>query len=165
MNDGDDFISLPAMAVDATADEVGTYGKRDVETGGFLLASPDKPEISVVAFAGDVGIVRRRYLFQISERALDRIFTFADDRGLWIPGQFHSHGMGAFLSPTDREHGLRVDGFVSAVIPTYAEPPRDVARWGWWRFADGEWVDVDIGRAGIGAVELVRFDEDGIRDG
>jgi hypothetical protein len=118
--------------------------------------------VSAVAFAGDIGIVRYRDVFQISERALDRIFTFADDHDLWIPAQFHSHKADAFLSFTDERHGLCVEEFTSIVIPTYAAPPDDIARWGWWRFTAGRWRDAEPGHVTGGTVQLVRFDEAGV---
>ncbi len=154
---------LPQAAVAAIAKDVQVYGHRGLETGGFLLLSRDADVVSTVAFAGDEGIVRQRNLFQISERALDRLFTFADDRDLWVPVQFHSHGAGAFLSLTDADHGLRAEGFTSAVIPGYRDPPTDIHQWGWWRFTAGRWGRVSGACVGDGLVELVRFDEVGVR--
>ncbi len=128
-------ILIPASGVTAVVDETAAFGVRDLETGGFLLvprssSADGGSPVAVIALAGDTGIVRDRRLFQISERALDRIFAFADDHDLWIPAQFHSHKVDAFLSRADQRHGLCVEEFISAVIPTYASPPRDLARWG-----------------------------------
>ncbi len=108
-------ILIPASGVTAAVDETAAFGVRDLETGGFLLvprssSADGGSPVAVIALAGDTGIVRDRGLFQISERALDRIFAFADDHDLWIPAQFHSHKVGAFLSRTDQRHGLCVDG-------------------------------------------------------
>ena len=160
---GGDRLRIPASAIEAIGDEVLAFGSRDVETGGFVMAARDGDTVSIVAVAGNTGIVRRGNLFVMSELALDRIFTFADDRQMWIPAQFHSHRLGAFLSETDKEHGLRVDGFISVVIPTYSDPPRDVARWGWWRFGAGRWRTIEPGGIAGGQVDVVRFDEDGVR--
>ena len=161
-------ILIPASGVTAVVDETAAFGVRDLETGGFLLvprssSADGGSPVAVIALAGDTGIVRDRGLFQISERALDRIFAFADDHDLWIPAQFHSHQVDAFLSRTDQRHGLCVEEFISAVIPTYASPPRDLARWGWWQFASGAWRDTEPGRVTDGTVEVVRFDEAGVR--
>lgn len=160
-------ITIPVAGVTAVVDETVAFGARDLETGGFLLvpraSSAERDTlVSAIALAGDVGIVRRRDVFQISAPALDRIFTFADDHDMWIPVQFHSHGIGAFLSVTDERHGLRVEGFVSTVIPTYTAPPRDLARWGWWRFEAGRWRDAEPGQVTGGTVQVVRFDEAGV---
>jgi hypothetical protein len=160
-------IVIPADAVTAVIGETAAFGARDLETGGFVLVprvtSPGgDPPAAAIALAGDAGIVRHRDLFQISERALDRVFTFADDHDLWIPAQFHSHRVGAFLSVTDKRHGLRVDGFISVVVPAYASPPRDLTRWGWWQFESGRWRDAESGHVTGGTVEVVRFDEAGV---
>jgi len=86
--------------------ETRAYGQRYPETGGFLMLPRDSGTVTTVAFAGTTGIVRRQHLFQISERALDRLFTFADDHDLHIPVQFHSHEYDAF--GRDLAHGLQV---------------------------------------------------------
>jgi hypothetical protein len=161
-------ILIPASGVTAIVDETAAFGVRDLETGGFLLvprvsSADGGSPVAVIALAGDAGIVRDRGLFQIGERALDRIFVFADHHDLWIPAQFHSHKVDAFLSWTDRRHGLCVEEFISTVIPAYASPPRDLARWGWWQFAPGAWRHTDPGRVTDGTVEVVRFDEAGVR--
>jgi hypothetical protein len=161
-------ILIPAAGVAALIGEAIAFGARGLETGGFLLASradPDGgyPAVTAVALAGDAGITRHRDVFQVSERALDRVFTFADDRGLWIPALLHSHRTGAFLSAADQRYGLNVDGFVSAVIPRYASPPGDPASWGWWRFESGQWRDAPPGRTAGEAAEVLRFDEAGVR--
>jgi hypothetical protein len=151
--------------VHAVLDETRAYGKRNVETGGFLTASTNSDAITGVAVAGTAGIVRRADLFQISERALDRLFTYADDRGLWMPVQFHSHRFGAGMSLTDELHGLRVEGFISTILPQYANPPEDASKWGWWQFTEGEWrplTPISIDRPESGPV--VVFDEGGVRE-
>jgi hypothetical protein len=151
--------------VAAVLRETRSYGKRSLETGGFLLATVGNDALMGVALAGDAGILRHRRLFQISEGALDRLFTFADDLGYWIPVQFHSHEIGAFMSRADSEHGLRVEGFISTIIPEFENPPDDAGSWGWWHFHDGVWhprapVTVQPGRAET----VVVFDEGGVRD-
>jgi hypothetical protein len=161
-------IEIPAVGVTALADEIAAFGAQDLETGAFLLApraSPSgrDPRVTVIALAGDAGIVRQRDLFQVSERALAQIFAFAGDRGLWIPALLHSHQGSAFLSPADQRHGLRADGFISAVIPAYSCPPRDLARWGWWQFEAGRWRDAAPGSVTGETAEVIRFDEAGIR--
>ncbi len=157
-------LILPQSAVESITRDVRVYGQRELETGGFLLLARDADVVSMVAFAGDQGIARWRDRFQISERALDRLFSFADDRDLWVPIQFHSHEAGAFLSPIDADHGLRVEGFTSVVVPAYRDPPTDIHRWGWWRFTAGRWARANGARVADGAVELVRFDEGGVHD-
>jgi len=154
---------MPSTAAAAIADEVRRYGEEILETGGFLLGPKGSQEITVLAFAGQIGILRSWGLFQVHELALDRLFGFADDRGLSIPAQFHSHMLRDELSPTDREHGLRVEEFISAVVPEYRMPPCDPAKWGWWRFDRDQWVRIGAATTGPGGVEIVEFDRGGVR--
>ncbi len=156
--------AVPAAAVNTITTEIRAYGQRYMETGGFLMLPRERGTVTTVAFAGTAGIERRRHLFQISERTLDRLFTFADDHDLYIPVQFHSHEYDANLSWTDAQHGLRVDGFTSVVIPTYTDPPADMGRWGWWCFTAGEWAPAPVPHYGPGRVRVVRFDADGVRE-
>jgi hypothetical protein len=155
-----DFL-LPFSAAEAIITDVARFGALGVETGGFLLAAREECEVAVVALAGTAGIARRSELFQVSEIALDRLFAFADRNELWIPAQFHSHRFGAFLSACDIDHGLAVDGFVTAVVPHFSAPPTDPGGWGWWRY-DSQWLPVDPPRAALRAVSVVTFDADGV---
>lgn len=155
--------AVPASAVSTITAEIRAYGQRQLETGGFLMLPRGSGTITAVAFAGTTGIVRHQRLFQISERALDRLFTFADDHNLYIPAQFHSHEDHAYLSWTDARYGLRVDGFTSTVIPTYGEPPADTGHWGWWCFTAGDWAPTAAPVTTTGPVNVVQFDEDGVR--
>jgi len=155
-------IAVPPTAIELITAEVRGYGHHRLETGGFLMLPRDTTTVSIVAFTGAAGILRRHNLFEISEGALDRLFAFADDHDLQVPVQFHSHEMGAFLSRTDAEHGLRVEGFTSVVVPTYSAPPCDMGRWGWWCFTAGVWAATAALPIGHGPVSAVRFDEDGV---
>lgn len=157
-------LVVPAAAARAIADEVCRYGALDVETGGFLLGPEGTGSVSTVALAGTSGITRRRLQLQISEIALDQLFAYAGEQGCWVPAQFHSHAGEAFLSRTDREHGLRVPGFVSAVIPGFVDPPTSLDVWTWWRFDRGEWHPADSPSTEGCDLRQVIFDEDGVRD-
>jgi hypothetical protein len=158
-------FTLPTDAVAAVTRETREYGAQLLETGGFLVARGGSDALTGVAVAGGSGIVRHRRLFQISERALDSLFTFADDGNFWIPVQFHSHQVAAFMSETDAQHGLRVEGFVSAIIPNFASPSDDVSSWGWWQFHNRDWYSCAPVAVHSAAVDLVVvFDEDGVRE-
>jgi len=157
-------LAVPAAAGLAIADEVRRYGALDVETGGFLLAPEGTGSVCTVALAGTSGIIRRHLQLQISELALDQLFAYAGERGCWVPAQFHSHAGEALLSRTDREHGLRVPGFVSAVIPGFADPSTNLDIWTWWRFDQGDWHPADSPSTGGCDLRQVIFDEDGVRD-
>jgi len=157
-------LTVSLGVVDAVVAETATYGIRRLETGGFLMALVGQEEVVSLAVAGNVGIVRRHNLFQISERALDRLFNYAGDEGLWLPVQFHSHDYGPpEMSIADQNHGLRVEGFVSTILPDFARPPSDLAAWGWWQFSQGSWRPSPPARLIAGAVPtIVTFDEDGV---
>ena len=163
MSESNNMVVVPADAVVGVIKEVRAFGRHRLETGGFLLAPRGTSTISTVALAGDVGIVRRHNLFQVSALALDRLFTFADDHGLSAPAQFHSHGVGAFLSESNEKHGLCVEGFISVVVPQFFDPPGEMGEWGWWRYDGGRWITITAWRRRNGAADVVRFDEDGIR--
>jgi hypothetical protein len=156
-------LRLPDEAISPILDEVCAYGARRKETGGFLLSAIDEPErVVVVALAGTVGITRWWGQFGISGGALDRLFTWADEHDLRIAAQFHSHGGRAFLSPTDLAHGLNVRGFVTCVIPSFKAPPREVERWGWWKFDGRTWKPEPPPTTANGTVTTVTFDERGV---
>jgi hypothetical protein len=156
-------FALPATAGHVIAEEVRRFGQRGVETGGFLLAPRGHGTVTVLAFAGEAGIIRERLLFQVSALALDQLFGYADQRSCWVPAQFHSHAAGASLSFTDQQLGLRVNGFTSAVIPRFADPPDGVAAWGWWRYSSEDWNPCQLPRIRGDVVEVVTFDEEGVR--
>lgn len=157
-------LDVPAAAGPAIAAEVRRYGALDVETGGFLLGPEGTGSVCTVAFAGTSGVTRRCLQLQISEIALDQLFAYAGEQGCWVPAQFHSHAGEAFMSRTDREHGLRVPGFVSAVIPGFADPLTSLDAWTWWRFDRGEWHPAGSPSAGGCDLRQVIFDEDGVRE-
>jgi hypothetical protein len=157
-------FTLPADAVNAIAHDVMHFGKSDVETGGFLIARrSDAYVITTVAVAGETGISRHPRMFRISAKAIDVLFARSDEYGYHIPAQFHSHGATAFLSDTDRRDGFNVTGFISCVVPSYLDPPRDHTRWGWWEFQGQMWMATSPPTVGTNAVKLIVFDEDGVR--
>jgi hypothetical protein len=155
-------LVLTDTAAAAVVADVVRFGGSRVETGGFLLAPRHGDARHIVALAGTAGIVRRRDLFQVSDLALDRLFAYADEQHLSIPAQFHSHRLEAFMSDCDIAHGLSVDGFLTTIIPRFADPPNDPARWGWWRY-EGRWAAIPPPHVVPGAVNVIRFDEEGIR--
>lgn len=155
-------LTIVSAAIETVVADVRRFGAGNVETGGFLLAPVETETITAVALAGEIGIVRRRDLFQISDLALDRLFAYADESDLWIPAQFHSHGLVAELSRCDIEHGLAVEDFVSTIVPWYADPPVDAAAWGWWRYGS-RWTRLGPPAILPRASVTVVFDEDGVR--
>ncbi len=158
-------LTIREGAVELLLDEVEAYGAIPAETGAFLLGREDAPdELFAVAVPGTDGVVRRGDLFEVSAESVAGLFDLATERGLVIRAQLHSHRRGAFLSPTDLEHGFNVEGFVTCVVPRYSDPPREPAHWGWWRFESGTWIDQPAPRSVAGICERVDFaseDHDG----
>jgi hypothetical protein len=157
-------LTVRGEVIAAVVAETARYGSAQLETGGFLIAQSGTEDVCGAAMAGDAGILRRHNAFQISERALDRLFTYASENDLWLPIQFHTHEFGSGMSETDALHGLRTEGFISAILPRFASPTTDLAEWGWWQFLSGGW------RTCLPALEvpggpdmLVTFDEVGVR--
>ncbi len=158
-------LRLPSSAVTRIVGEVTSYGRDDgVETGGFLLAPSHDPEaVSVVAMAGETGIERAWGWFRVSASAIDVLFAWAEERGLRIPAQFHSHGIGRDLSLIDRREGFNVRGFISCVVPEFRDPPSVPNGGGWWLFDGASWVETASCTLVESEVMVVRFDEEGVR--
>ncbi len=154
---------LPSSAVSAITDDVIRFGRQGLETGAFLLADPNQPaRIASVALLGTAGIDRRRDQLVISGLALARLFDWADEAGLVVRVQLHSHLFEALMSPTDERFGLTVEGFISAIVPDSAAPSREPEDWGWWRFSSGRWVPTDPAHVTTEVIPTVCVDERGV---
>lgn len=157
-------LQVPRTAVDAIADDVAHYGMQRLETGALLLGKPGDTRVTTVAIAGTAGVTRGYGRFVLTMPVIDQLFTYAETNSLQVLAHVHSHGRGAFLSPIDRTGIIRMNGFIAAVIPTFAAPPRDPSRWGWWTFRDGDWRDHPPGvMTDDDPVEVVTMDADGVR--
>jgi hypothetical protein len=146
-------------------DDVRQHGQRDRETGALLLTAPGSDEVAVVALPADTGILRRPDLFTITRPAFNSLFTYTEDADLQVRAMIHSHRGAAFLSATDRTHGLNLRGFISAVIPNYAFPPGRPDHWGWWRFNDS-WIPTVPAtfEESLPAPKIIRFDAEAVHD-
>jgi len=157
--------SIGAEARQRLLAEIRHHGELDQETGGFLLARAEDPDrLTCLALAADLGITRKRELFIVSGGALERLFTWATESEMRVRAQYHSHRRGAFLSPTDIEHGFSVEGFVTSVIPHYLAPPHGPDEWGWWRCSGGEWLRTTAPAVDERPTAVVAFDEEGVRE-
>ena len=134
-------------------------GGQLVETGGFLLGAVNTTDATGLALTGDAGIERRKDLFQVSGLALSVLFEWADDHGMTVIAQWHSHRLGAFLSPTDLKYGLNVRDFHTSVIPHYQNPSRDPADWGWWTYNGTSWAVSAPPRSTSSAFRTITFEE------
>ena len=156
-------LHLGADAVEAIVADVGRYGILGIETGALLLTPPGEPTVTVLALAGTKGIERHPHLLVFSSAALNTLFTYAEDNGLQVRAQVHSHMHDAFLSHTDKTGNIRMPGFVASVIPYFATPPPDPTAWGWWTFEGTDWTPTEAGVMTTQATKVVTFDADGVR--
>lgn len=157
---------LPTTSSQIVADHVASYGRQriGVETGGFLLAPAGRAVVDIVAVTGVKGITRKPDQFHISGAAIEALAEWAEDHHHRIVAQFHSHGLGAFLSSIDRASGFRVAGFTTTVVPNFADPCPEPSSWGWWRYRNGDWqLASPPATAPPGTGELHVFDADGVR--
>ena len=133
-------LVLPGAAAAAVVAEVARHwpGRRS-RLAGSCSPSAAADRSRSWALAGVAGIRRRRDLLQISEVALTPCSPHADEHGLWIPAQFHSHARaGSFM--------VRVRPSSTACAWTGSHDDRpslrraawlDPSRWGWWRYEPG----------------------------
>lgn len=158
-------LQLGAGAVATIVDDVRRYGAHGVETGSLLLTPRNESTVNVIALVGDAGVTRHRGLFVLSAAALNSLFDYAEEGALQVRAQVHSHMFEAFLSPTDEAGNIRMQGFIAAVIPTFATPPADLAMWGWWIFDGNDWIDTRPATvAGNLDTKVITFDADGVRE-
>ncbi len=159
-------LTLPAAVPEAVTLHVKEHGVRGVETGAFLLASGGAADdISLVAFAGEEGIIRGPEVFRVSGRAVGRLFGWADENGMRVRALVHSHKRRAFLSRTDLKHGFAVSGFTTTVVPWYADPSPAPSDWAWWRYEAGEWRILNPATVVNREADFLIFDEACVRGG
>jgi hypothetical protein len=144
-------------------DHVRAHGGADAEAGGFLLGGREIPLATVLALAEGPGVERSRGIFRVSGAAIDQLFAWAEERELRVWAQVHSHPRGSFLSDIDEREGFRVEGFISAVIPDYGDPPEAPSAWGFWRFVGGAWSAIEPAHTTGAAGSVYTFSEDGVR--
>jgi hypothetical protein len=124
------------------------------------LCGPDRVA-STVALAGDAAITRGEQIFAADGSALGPLFRWAEEHDLTIGAQVHSHRGAAFLSPTDLAHGFSVPGFITTVIPSFANPPADPTDWGWWVY-DSWWRRLRAPQTVNAPTAIIHFDARGI---
>jgi proteasome lid subunit RPN8/RPN11 len=156
-------LILPNTILEPLNAHIRSYGVDDAEAGAFLLGPYSQPIADVLVFAEGVGVERSRGLFRVSGKAVEQLFAWADEHDLRVWGQVHSHPRGSFLSDTDETYGFRVRGFLSAVVPNYANPPDRPEDWGWWTFDGAAWVEAEAAAVAVADARIYRFDETGVR--
>lgn len=157
-------LRLPASGRDAVIADVRAFGLLGVETGAFLLAPRDNPDvITLVALLGQDGVIRRRGLFVVTAPVIDRLFTYAEAHGLLLRSLVHSHEGAAFMSRTDKDGTIQVPGFVAAIVPHFAAPPTDPATWGWWTWTPSTWTTSPAAQLSPGVAGVIRCDSAGVQ--
>jgi hypothetical protein len=156
-------LLLPQGAIEPLIEHVSSYGRNEVETGALLLCDPRSSAVRAVALTGDRGVTRKYGLFVLSMRVIDSAFSYAEDHGLQVRAQVHSHAGAAFLSPTDKSGNLNMQGFIVAVIPNFHRPPHDPTSWGWWTFIAGAWRASEAARTDrtLASANIVTVDAEG----
>jgi hypothetical protein len=154
--------TIPTPMLEQIHAEVQSHGRRNVETGMFLLGRPDSEAITTLALAGKAGITRHREHFAVSGRALARLFKHARLTQLSVLAQIHSHAGAAFLSEVDLRHGFAVEGFTTCVVPNYRGPSRNPRAWGWWRHDGTVWQSAHPYAPSAGQSTTITFDEETI---
>ena len=154
---------LSNLAGEIIASEVVRWGALGVETGAFLLCPRKGLSLpSVVALAGLSGVQRHVDQFTLSGVCIDLLSEWAEENDYRIAAQVHSHLDEAFLSSIDRVGGLRMEGFISGVVPNFAEPDPFPGSWGWWTFTDGDWRTRQLPDVIDEEVTVLVFDEGGV---
>jgi hypothetical protein len=159
-------LSLPDDAIGQLIEHVSSYGRSEVETGALLMCDPYSSDVRAVALTGDLGVTRRYGLFVLSMRVIDSAFSYAEDHGLQVRAQIHSHAGDAFLSPADKRGNLNMEGFIAAVIPDFRNPPHDPTSWGWWTFGARAWRQSEPARAdkSLSSATILTVDADGAHE-
>lgn len=151
-------IEINQAVIDKLVTEVTAHGDRTEETGAFLLAREGQPDlVDTIAIPGYTGVDRKRDLFAIDASSMLELFETASEDKLVIRAQVHSHRRGAFLSRTDLAHGFSVDGFITCVVPWYADPSPTPTDWGWWQFTQEQWHEIEAPATSNGICRVVRF--------
>ena len=156
-------LMLPDAALGPIQSHVKRFGEADAESGGFLLGGSANPRITHVAFADGRGVERARGGFRVSGPAMERLFAWAEEQSLRVWAQIHAHPTEAFLSLTDLRCGFSVEGFTSAVVPNFTDPPLSPGEWGWWRYQAKMWRVLGAPTVVASKVVTVSFDEAGVQ--
>jgi hypothetical protein len=159
-------LSLPDGAIEPLIEHVSSYGLNGVETGALLMCDRRSSDLRAIALAGDLGVTRRYGLFILSMQVIDRAFSYAEDHGLQVRAQVHSHAGDAFLSPTDKCGNLNMEGFIAAVIPNFRNPAHDPTSWGWWTFGAKAWRPSEPARTDkrLSSATILTVDADGAHE-
>jgi hypothetical protein len=155
---------VSTSVVQGIVDDVASWGRHGVETGGFILTRADPRLGDTVILCGETGITRRPDQLVISGEALAVLFDYAAEHDMVVACQIHSHQFGPRMSPTDQRFGLTVEGFTSVIVPRWSAPSIDPGDWGWWRFTEGRWLAAGAPHSVEAEAMVLVFDERGVQN-
>jgi proteasome lid subunit RPN8/RPN11 len=87
--------------------------------------------------------------YQVDSQFVNELFLSLRKTGEFVRAQVHSHPRAAFHSRTDDQFCLTPSaGFVSLVVPNFANGPVDLSTWYLTEMQeDGTWRELDVGSA------------------
>lgn len=116
--------TLPVNLLDVSVEVMRPSGRLGNEGLALWLGCLDGSQARVthlVTLHGD-GFHSSPLQLRLSWDAMSRLTDLADELGLYLVGQIHSHpGRYVDLSEVDRKYGIRCQDFLSVVCPDYAQ--------------------------------------------
>lgn len=129
-----DRFMLPARLLDATVEHLRAEGQFRVESIVFWAGKVNGHYATMthLVVPRGRGVFKHPFQVRVSEEIIAAVCELLDPPELVLLGQVHTHMHGAFHSPTDDRYSLDTPGYVSVVIPEFAQ--KGVADWGKWAF-------------------------------
>lgn len=118
---------VPTSALRLSLTEMAHDGRDGNEGVALWLGRRDESAVEVthvVALRGS-DVEKAPDLLRIGSQSMNDVTDLAIAHKAMLVGQIHSHGprYGVNLSPTDRQYGISVPGYLSLVAPDYALRP------------------------------------------
>ena len=116
--------NLPADLLDVSLDVMRPNGRIGNEGLALWLGTRDGSQVRVthiVALHGN-GFIASPLQLRLSWNAMSRLTDLADELGIYLIGQIHSHpGCYIDLSDVDKKYGVQSQDYLSIVCPHYAQ--------------------------------------------
>jgi hypothetical protein len=119
--------TLPQDLLSRSIEIMRPAGRAGNEGLALWMGTGDDDSVVVTHVFGvhGSGFVTSPLYLRLSFRAIAQLSDLADQRGVYLVGQIHSHpGTLVDLSDLDRIQGFRVPDFLSVVCPHYAQRPQ-----------------------------------------
>jgi proteasome lid subunit RPN8/RPN11 len=147
---------IAASVIDAIDAAIAPARRRRVEGIAYLLGRTDGLQTCLLACV-PVEARCTRGSFFVSAKEMVRVVNTANDLGLQVAGQIHTHPSEAFHSDGDEDGArIRFDGFVSIVLPDYGIhlPQLSDAVAFMFSARDGEFVQIPFGQPSVVSANL-----------